>query len=101
MMAEAEDPAHVRVRDPSREQDLAFEPLDRFRVRGDLGTDGLEGDLDLEVDILGLVDLAHSAQCDEASDPVALGEDVAPGEAPRSRLEAAARRVVDRGCHSR
>ena len=71
------DAADVRVRHLSRQVHLALEPHDRALVVGDVRQDGLERDPLVQLEILGLVELAHAAFREVADDAEAEGDDVA------------------------
>src|SRR6185436_2013765 len=75
VMEEVEGAANVRVRDPARQMDLPPETIERVPPRRDRGEDGLQRDALAELEVLGLVQLAHPAARDEAHDAEALCED--------------------------
>ena len=68
------DPADVRVRDLARDAHLVVEPGER-RGLGRHGTrQELERDRLRQLQVVGTVDLPHSAATEEADNPVAAGE---------------------------
>src|SRR5262249_46316417 len=93
VMAHVEDAAYVRVRDLPCQVDLALEALGGLLVESDLGADRLQGHAPAQLDVLGLVHLAHAAAGHEAQDLVAVGDQLAgaehrtagPRRAPRGR----------------
>jgi len=57
----------VRVLEPRRRDRLALEALEALGVGREVGSDELERDpAPAEVEVLGLVDLAHAALADQA-----------------------------------
>ncbi len=80
VIGDVEDAADVGVGDLARQLDLAPEAFDRQTVGGDLGAHRLERDALAQLEVLDLVDLAHAALRQEASHPVAAGDDLAGGE---------------------
>ncbi len=78
--ADVEDAADVGVGDPARQVDLTLEALDRAGLAGVLRVDGLESQPLAQLEVLGLVDLAHAAAGDEADDPVAPADELARRE---------------------
>ena len=60
-LADVVDRADVRVIERRRDARLAPEPLERFRVRGEIRGQELHGNLAAEANILGTVHHAHSA----------------------------------------
>ena len=71
--AEVEDPADVRVRHLPGEEDLAAEALAGLLLAR--GAQRSEGDDGAELEVLGLVDVAHAAAPEGATDAVAARED--------------------------
>ena len=57
-------------------------------VRGDLRADRLQGDVLVEDEILGFVDLPHAALADEANDPEPVGQHIARREGVTPPLSA-------------
>ena len=66
--------------DLPRQERLALEPRNRLRVLRDLGLDRLERDVLVQLEVLGLVQLAHAAAGDEADDAEAVGDDLSFSE---------------------
>ena len=98
--AELEDPADVPVGDAPRELDLALEALERRGIVRGRGADRLERHALGELEVLGLVDLAHAALRQEAQDAIAIGQDEPRPEPPRpgrERLEPVGGRCVVQG----
>ena len=71
------DAADVRVRHLSRQVHLALEPDDRALVGRNVRQDGFERDPLAQLEILGLVELAHPAFRQEADDAETEGDDLA------------------------
>ena len=86
MTAEIEGAADVRVGDLPGELDLPLEALEHPRLVGDGGTDGLQGHRFSQVQVLGLVHLAHAAAPQQADDAVAAGDEVVREEQRLARL---------------
>ena len=63
-----------------RQERFALEPCNRPLVLGDLRPDRLERDVLVELEILGLVQLAHAAAGDEADDAEAVGDELSFSE---------------------
>ena len=74
------DAADVRVRHLSRQVHLALEPDDRALVSSNVRQDGFERDPLAQLEILGLVKLAHPAFRQEADDAETEGDDLASPE---------------------
>ena len=66
----------VLVADRRRRPRLLTEARHRLGVRHDLGTQQLEREALVDVDVLRLVDLAHAAFADEAHHAIAIGENL-------------------------
>ena len=75
------DAADVLVADAAGEADLGAHAVGEGRVCGDAGGEELDGDGLAQLEVVGAVDLAHSAAAEEGDDAVALGDGVARGEA--------------------
>ena len=80
MMKEVEDATDAGMRDLARQERFALESYNRPLVLGDLGLDGLERDVLVELEILRLVQLAHATARDEADDAKAVGDELSFSE---------------------
>src|SRR5262249_40404323 len=88
------------MRDPARQLDLAFEALGRVADPSQLGPYGLEGHPLVQLEVFGLVDLAHAAARQERDHPVAPAHLIArlhQRRTARSRLSAGYERHRQRG----
>lgn len=75
------DAADVGVADLACDADFVEEFLDALLIRGERGGEELQGDDLAEGEVVGAVDLTHAAFAEEAGDAVALGDELARGEA--------------------
>ena len=73
---EVEDPADVRVRHLPRQERFTLEAGDGPLVLGDLGPDRLQRQVLVQLEIFGLVDLAHAAARHEADDAEAIRDEL-------------------------
>ena len=85
MLEQVEDPADVRMGDPSRQLDFAAKTLIHALIRCDVRPDRLQRNAFTQRKILGLVELPHSAARDEAHDTKPLAEQIALPERRKSR----------------
>ncbi|MHC5024246.1 MAG: hypothetical protein ACYTGG_10110 [Planctomycetota bacterium] len=69
------------MRDAKRQAHFLEEALEARRVAFDVAREELQRDALAQLQIVGAVDLAHTATAEQADDAVALGEDVARDEA--------------------
>ena len=76
-LAEVFDRDDVAVADRRRRSRLLAEPLDGLAVRHDLGTQQLDREVLLDVDVIGGVDLAHAAFAELAHQSIAPIEHLA------------------------
>ena len=76
MHEEVEDPADVRVRHLPRQERSRLKRAMAPLVLGDLGPDRLQRHVLVQLEIFGLVDLAHAAAGDEADDAEAIGDEL-------------------------
>ncbi len=71
-----EDPADVRVRHLPRQERFTLEAGDGPLVLGDFGPDRLQRQVLVQLEIFGLVDLAHAAARHEADDAEAIRDEL-------------------------
>ena len=74
-LAQVINPADVRVRDLTRDANLVVEPGQRRRLGRHRTGQELERHRLRQLQVVGAVDLAHSAATEETDDPVAADED--------------------------
>jgi hypothetical protein len=80
VLEQVEDAADIRMRDLAGELHLAPEALRHPIVGRDVGADGLDGDLFVQLEIACFVELAHAASGDEAHDLKTAAQQVIRGE---------------------
>ena len=84
-LAEVVDAQDVLVGDAAGQQDLALEPFEDLGARRHVGADHLQGDVALQLAVVGPVDGPHAALAQDGGDLVACAQPRPGGQAQAAR----------------
>jgi len=80
-LADVEDAADVGMRDLARDAHLAMETRECDAIQHELFRQEFQGDVLVEFQVFGAIDLAHPAASDERDDAISVGEERAGKDA--------------------